>query len=107
MKKKKVDTDLPKTHKRGISPAVEAKFEKELAKAKAKERAEWGRTEWGQTLDEGVTPPVKVNESLPDHGTPKLKLCKRSDCAHRIDMHYGSPDKWCNTSGCGCMAVVE
>lgn len=61
--------------------------------------------------------PVKVpriaDESKPlkEAETPKADTvepsdrdCERSDCRHAGAMHYGSPDRWCNTSGCVCLA---
>ena len=49
-----------------------------------------------KTKDESIaTKPVET--------VSEAALC--SGCAHANGMHYGSPEKWCNTSGCECLQL--
>ena len=47
-----------------------------------------------------VDSPVKVKPAEVKE-EKKTNICK---CEHNEDMHYGSPSRWCNTSGCKCQA---
>lgn len=51
-------------------------------------------------IKEAVTPAADQVHGYAEHD------CKRIDCKHPGAMHYGSPERWCNTSGCGCLAFL-
>ena len=59
--------------------------------------------------------PVKVprmadeSKGLKEAEVPKADVVGKSegpckDCRHAGSLHYGSSDRWCNTSGCQCQA---
>lgn len=36
----------------------------------------------------------------------KTLVCGEAGCHHKEDTHYGSPDRWCNVSGCVCVKFL-